>query len=181
MNHICAIILLSGIPMLVLEAKAPSPVVVRKTTVCDMAYWSDTLDDATLQYGWRTYVQFFSSKLANGVDQNEFNKRAKEVKSFCITDEQYVAMGIGNERLERYWGSKTPEEFYPEGDRPRGHIDISSITMLMTTTKAVSPILLGRVKFNDGFEQIVSLDGMHRVIAAHLSGRSMMVCVVDLR
>lgn len=154
---------------------------ISKLLVAETSYWTDTLDELTIRYAWHTYRQFFMQQMTDDMIYEEFCERVKKTKVFTITDEEYVAMNVGNERLERYWGSKTPEEFYPHGDRPRGNIDIHSITMLMETTQPVSPILLGLVKYKDGFEQIISLDGMHRVIAAHLSGRSIAVCVVDLR
>ncbi len=149
--------------------------------VCKKKYWADLLDKQTCEYGWRTYVQFFAPQCASVVTKTEFDAQIQSATKLCITSEQFVALGVGNERLERYWGKKTPEEVYPEGDRPRGQQDIDSIIMLMKTTTPVSPVLIGHVRYKDGFEQLVVLDGMHRIIAAYLSGRCLAVYLIDLR
>lgn len=152
-----------------------------KQAVCEKLYWADQFDAQTIQYGWRTYAHFFAPQCARALTKTEFDAQIQSATKLCITSEQFVALGVGNERLERYWGKKTPEEVYPEGDRPRGQQDIDSIIMLMKTTTPVSPVLIGHVRYKDGFEQLVVLDGMHRIIAAYLSGRCLAVYLIDLR
>lgn len=144
-------------------------------------YWACELDSGTKHYGFKTYRQFFAHKIKNVLGQNEFNDRLAHVKIQYVTDEDFLYMNIGNERLERYWDKKTPEDVYPVGDRPRGHLDIQVIYDLMKTEQPVPPVLLGIVTFQDGFEQIIVLDGMHRIIAAHLIQKPFALVIVDLR
>lgn len=144
-------------------------------------YWDTKLDDHTKHYSFKTYKQFFADKVKTAVDESTFTQRLTKAKISFVTPAQLLAMNIGNERLERYWDKKTPEEMYPLGDRPRGQQDIKIIYDLMKTTKPVSPVVLGRVLFKDGFEQIIVLDGMHRILAAHLLDKPLAVIIVDVR
>lgn len=145
------------------------------------AYWALELDESTKHYAFKTYKNFFAHTMKHIFDESAFKKRLKNATSLYVTPTELLSMNIGNERLERYWDKKTPEEFYPEGDRPRGQNDIKVIYDLMNTDKPVPPILLGKVKFKDNFEQIIVLDGMHRMVAAHLINKPFALVVVDLR
>ncbi len=143
-------------------------------------YWAEKMDDETIKCGFMTYHQAFASKVKHKVTYEEFQRRLVHAKRYILADHQLLALGLGNERLERYWDCKTPEEAYPEGDRPRKEVDINAIYSLMKTEKPVSPILLGRIEYIDGFQQIIVLDGSHRIAAAHLINTPIAFFLVDL-
>lgn len=144
------------------------------------SYWSKILDEDTKKYAWATYQQFFQKKIRYPIDHTIYLKRLHTAPIQFLSTTDLILQDIGNQRLERYWTAKTPQEIYPEGDRPRGNIDIMVFEALLTTDKKVSPIALGIIPAHNG-DKIIVLDGMHRIMAAHLLKYPVACLIVDLR
>ena len=71
--------------------------------------------------------------------------------------------------------AKSVNEAYPENNRPRGQNDLKSVKYHMRS-KCVSPLFMIKLK-----NQEILMDGVHRLVAAKLSGkRNVLVYVVTL-
>lgn len=147
-------------------------------------HWGNSLDEQTLVDGWDTYYEFYVYKdaLKNPVDKKTFMKRAKHLIFEKVTSQQFLDMNIENcSRLKKYWNAKTAEEAYPEHDRQRGSKDISSVNYFLNTKKTVSPVLVARVIGKGGDDRRIKLDGVHRIMAAHILGKKIKIAWIDLR
>jgi hypothetical protein len=68
---------------------------------------------------------------------------------------------------------KTPEEYYPKKNRPRGEKDIESVKYYIRTKKYVSPIVIINID-----NRRIKLDGVHRIIAAKLRKSKIRICEI---
>ena len=144
--------------------------------------WGISLDKATFEDGWGTYKEFFYDKVHTPLDKETFMKRSEALTFEFITSQQFLDMNVQNcPRLEKYWNAKTAQEAYPEQDRQRGDKDISSVNYFLTTKEIISPVLIARTINKDGQEERIKLDGVHRIIAAHILEQYIKVAWIDLR
>jgi hypothetical protein len=80
--------------------------------------------------------------------------------------------------------SRSAEEAYPPGDRPRGEADLKSVSWHLRALTGrgntlISPIIVYEVVAPDGSITPMLVDGMHRLVACHLAGAK--ACVEFLR
>ena len=145
------------------------------------SYWADAFDTVTLQDGWLTYLEFYRDHMKPKLDEATFMERAKAIAFKDITSEQFVNMDIENCRLQKYWDAKNAEQAYPESDRPRNADDVTSVDYFLKKKRGVSPVLVARVVDKDDRERLIKLDGVHRIMAAHILGKKIRVGFIDLR
>ncbi len=145
------------------------------------SYWADSFDDVTLKDGWDTYLELYRNRVKHKFDEITFMERAKAITLKDITSQQFVDMGIENCRLQRYWDAKNAEQAYPEANRPRNTDDVVSVNYFLKKKRGVSPVLVARVIDKNDKEHLVKLDGVHRIMAAHILGKKIRVGFIDLR
>lgn len=77
--------------------------------------------------------------------------------------------------------AKSPEDIFPENDRPRGIADIDSVKYHMVTENHTDPIMILCIKNenngSDKPDKYILLDGVHRLAAAYLLDCPIRYCV----
>lgn len=150
-------------------------------TSCSTSYyWAETLDEATLNDSWATYQGFYAHENSITISRQEFKKRVKTATLQNMTSEQFVRLNIENHRLNEYFTAKNAEDAYPESDRPRKDKDIDSVNYFLSTTKAVSPITVAIMTDKNGKTRFIKLDGVHRMMAAHILKKNLCIMWVAL-
>lgn len=140
--------------------------------------WGKIISADTIADSWGTWHKNFST-YSPTVNHADFMHAIESGTYQTLTISEFLALGIQNQRLERYLHAKTAEEAYPSHDRPRAQDDIDSINYLLETTEEISPIIVARTKQNDNIVYI-KLDGAHRIIAAAISGSPIKILFIDL-
>jgi hypothetical protein len=128
----------------------------------DLLHWSVFMDLYTFYDAWTWYERHGAP-----VNCREFLDAAIRTNPTMMTLKEFLAPHTRVRGLARYrFESKTPEEAYPESDRPRGtEGDIDVIRSLMTGEREISPIVLVSHPTKRG--KWLFLDGTHRLLAAH--------------
>lgn len=132
------------------------------------SYWADELDEATVLDGWATYKKYYEKQLLNTLSHDEFLVRIQQATMEDLTSEAFLELNIENHRLGRFFNAKQPEEAYPIDDCPRGIEDVESVTYFMNPSFPVSPILVAIIQDIDKNIRKIKLDGVHRLMAAHI-------------
>jgi hypothetical protein len=144
------------------------------------SYWADELDEATVLDGWATYKNYYEIQSTYLLSRDEFLVRIQQAAMQDLTSEDFLELNIENHRLDRFFNAKQPEEAYPIDDRPRGIEDVESVKYFMNPSFPVSPILVAIIQDIDENIRKIKLDGVHRLMAAHICRYPIRVVWVDL-
>jgi hypothetical protein len=108
----------------------------------------------------------------NDTVQNEHDGRETAKSMFGVdiqggpyrmTDKHgFNQMNVENHRATL--SAETPNDVFPEGQRPRGDADIESVRHHMSTEYPIDPIMV--LQHDD---KMYVLDGVHRLVAAYLT------------
>jgi|GEM_PF-1891540 len=145
-----------------------------------VSYWADELDETTVLDGWATYKDYYENQCSFILSFDEFLVRIQQGVTQDLNSKDFLELNIENHRLHRAFDAKLPEEAYPIEDRPRGIEDVESVKHFMNRSSPVSPILVGIIQDADGNVRKIKLDGVHRLIAAHICKHPIRVVWVDL-
>jgi hypothetical protein len=141
-------------------------------------HWADKVSEATIKDSWGTWKTHFSYNNPEITYENFLNAvNNGEYKTISIND--FLALKVENQRLEKYINAKTAQEAYPPEDRPRHEDDISSVNYFLQTDSLVSPIIVARVH-KDNAIHYIKLDGVHRLIAAAIKKSPIKILFIDL-
>lgn len=146
----------------------------------NFSYWADELDKATVLDGWATYKHYYESQSSYLLSHDEFLVRIQQAAIQDLTSEDFLKLNIENHRLDRFFDAKQPEEAYPIDDCPRGIEDVESVKYFMNPSFPVSPILVAIIQDIDENIRKIKLDGVHRLMAAHICRYPIRVIWVDL-
>jgi len=135
--------------------------------------WSDKPNKKTLLDSYLIYELYkkpFKMEISFINNYNEF----LEMYKCCSKIETVDISTLNNIKNSRHTiKGKTPEDYYPITDRPRGDNDINSVKYHMTTKKYVSPIIILNIN-----KRRIKLDGVHRLIGAKLRNSKVRVCEI---
>ncbi len=111
---------------------------------------------------WATRIDAQTLKDAAGTALTHYNVTigTRPTEYMTFTPQEFDAAQVQNHRARL---GASLDEMFPIHDRPRGNADVDSV--LYWQTHKASPVALLRLQ--DG--QLVTLDGVHRVIAAYLT------------
>jgi hypothetical protein len=140
--------------------------------------WANEVSVDTVRDSWGTWKTHYSDRNP-AITHAAFMLAVKNGEYKTLSINEFLALKVENQRLERYLHAKTAEEAYPPEDRPRYGDDISSVNYLLQTTTSISPILVARVHHHNLIDYI-KLDGAHRLIAATIKKSPIKVLFVDL-
>lgn len=144
------------------------------------SFWADELDETTVLDGWATYKVYYENQCSFQISYDQFLVRIKQGVTQDLNSKDFLELNIENHRLHRAFDAKLPEEAYPIEDRPRGIEDVESVKHFMNPSSPLSPILVAIIQDTDGNVRKVKLDGVHRLIAAHICKHPIRVVWVDL-
>jgi len=126
------------------------------------------LDKATILHGGITHKDYYENQLPFLISHDEFLARIQEGLTQDLNSKDFFELNIENHRLDRAFDAKLPEQAYPIDDRPRGIEDVESVKYFMNPSFPVSPILVAIIQDADRNVRKIKLDGVHRLIAAHI-------------
>ena len=116
---------------------------------------------------WHTWNTFYRKSTNPKIKLEQFMNKAAEGHYKILKLSYFKKDLIENLSTDRIQ-AKTITEAYPPNDRPRGIKDVQSVKYHMRTKKAISPIVIIKIKNKKGKIQGILLDGMHRLVAASL-------------
>jgi hypothetical protein len=148
---------------------------------CSSAYWASQLDQATLQDSWATYQTFYAKQNSRDITYQDFLTRVQKGWLQSYSSQDFIKLGVENHRLQAYQHAKTAEEAYPLTDRPRRNKDLQSVHYFLNPRHPVSPITVAIMTDYSGKTRRIKLDGVHRMIAAHILHQPLQIFWIDLR
>ncbi|MDF2965711.1 MAG: hypothetical protein K0Q51_1099 [Rickettsiaceae bacterium] len=149
-------------------------------SACQLAYWSQKIDNNTVEDSWITLRDSYLHQLKEPIKKHFFLERIKEAYFKDFSSEEFLKLNIENHRLERFFNAASAEEAYPEHDRPLGQADLDSVKYFMSA-RHISPIIVCIAEDKHGNVRYIKLDGVHRLMAAHILKKPIRVAFVDLR
>ncbi len=128
-------------------------------------YWNKALMRRLTGIAGIHGILIFRSKVKPEIDENKSQRAVNQARVIYMFFAEVKALPIENAGLHRLM-AKSPEEAYPENDRPRGKKDFQSVSFHLETTQPVSPITIAELTDSQGKTRVIKLDGVHRLVAA---------------
>ena len=132
--------------------------------------WLDEVTLSVFNDAWMTYDNNFNT---TRVKFDEFYAIARKGEYIMMSIRQLTSLSPENMSVDRL-NASTPAEAYPPGDRPRGDADLKSVRYHMK--HAAAPVVFVKIG-----KRMILLDGMHRLVAASISGSKVCMCIIKLK
>lgn len=132
--------------------------------------FADVISFPVFNDAWETFNTYFNP--GKRIAMGDFYQAARSGEYVKLTIAQSLRSPPDNMSSARLTATSAAGA-YPPGDRPRGAADLKSVAYHVRS-KCASPIVF--VKGADG--RLTLLDGMHRVVAAKVSGRRTVVALI---